>query len=274
MKTDWILLDGNFHVNDAQLFTTSDLSSVLFSEKIRSIRNLFPFWDEHLTNIQQTFQILNLPQPGFLQNNGKELKRQLERFLSKNKLFKSALLDIQFLLPQNRIVYLITHQEINSTSFDLNKNGYIFEVSDAIQKATTSLSAYSFYSELNWKILERQTLPKSVSAYLLTNSNGDIIETPSKNIYLIKGNQIITPSKSTGAFMDVSRKAVRQIALELGFDFVETHELKQVLFLEAEEFFLASGIYGIEWVKGLYAKRYFSKTVRTISKEFNAKLIQ
>lgn len=270
----FILYNGDFFLEKEKLFDQQYLVNKLFSEEIRSIKSIMPFWKEHLQLLIFKFNLRNIGLPTFLQNEGNELKRQIERSLTKNKLFKSAVVSITIFHNQNKISYLISVVGSDSNKFLLNKDGLIVEIYDKVTKAISPLSSLSEGSEPFWKLLRSHQKQQPGIEFLLTNTEGSIIESWKKNIFIIKDKQIITPAISTGAYVDISLRIVKRISKNLGLDFIEVNQVLRSDLISAHEFFLCNCVKGIEWVKGFENKRYFSKTTRLINEEFNRQLIQ
>lgn len=274
MTPKFILYNGDFFPEGKKLFDHQPFQNKLFSEELRSIKSQIPFWEEYVRLLIFKFKLHNMDLPLFLQNKGSELKRQIERTLTKNKFFKSAVVVITFLQDQDKTAYLISVDGENSSRFLLNKDGLIVEIFDKVPKAISPLSSLSEGSEPFWRILQSLQKQKPGIEFLLTNTDGSIVEACKKNIYLIKNNQVLTPSASTGAYVDISMKVIRETCINNSIGFIELDQLDKADLLNASEVFLGSSIKGIEWVKGFENKRYFCKTIRFINEEFNRLLIQ
>jgi hypothetical protein len=103
----YILVNGSFLPTAEYRFSLKELNGFLFSEKIRAVRSAFPFYRETLEMIKQKLIIFNQTFPGLTDNDGAELKRQMERTLTKNKQFLGAVLTIRFWISDQKIQYSI-----------------------------------------------------------------------------------------------------------------------------------------------------------------------
>ncbi len=265
MKQGFVLYNGDFFPSEEVLFSGNIFNQFIFSEKIRAVKTHLPFWEEHLRLWEFKFKLFGLPIPKFLN----ELKRQIERTLTKNKLFQNAEISLTFLNQPECIGYLIAAKEFSIPNF--NTNGINIDLFDKVPKAISPLSSIKEGSEPYWKIIHGQQDLKY--EFLVTNTSNCILESPGKNIFIIKGTEIFTPSPSTGAYVDISKKLVRQISEKIGLKFSEVEMLDEKELLEADEIFLCSSLHGVQWVKGFKNKRYFCKTVRQINEEFNSALL-
>lgn len=270
--TQYLLIDGQFYVAEEAQVPAHLLGHLLFAEEIRAVRNELPFWEKHLELFALKLNLLNQPVPAFLQYEGKELKRQIERMLVKNKYFKSAFISFYLFRAAEKFSYILKCRASQSVGYELNKNGLSLAVSDKIIKGVSSLSAIDWGSEPFWK-LARQAGQSGFDELVLVNPQNSLLETPGKNIYFLKGDTVFSPSPEAGAYTDVSQSAVRQVCEKLKLNFQFKEDLKEGFLLAADEVFLASSLYGIEWVKSYQNKRYHYKTVRLIQENFNQLLI-
>lgn len=274
MSKQYILTDGQFVSPAEKQFTSGILENLLFQEKIRTVRNLIPFWQEHMQSIQFKLDLLNQPSPPFLQNKGKELKRQIERTLVKNKLFKSAIIHLFLFRNESTISYLLKTEMIPSTSYELNTTGLKVHNWEKLTKGISTIASTDLGSERFWQSVSFDPLKKKYDELLVMNNRNTILEAPGKNIYLLRGEEIRTPSPETGAFTDISQKTVQRICEKLKLDLQFTENLDEEVLIQADEFFLASSLYGIEWVQAFKNKRYFNKTTKLIQAEFVKLLIE
>ncbi len=273
MNPNFILIDGHFFKNDEQFITLTRLENLLFVEKIRSIRDQIMFWDDHLALINHQLYLLTQNTPTFLNDSAKELKRQIKRTLVKNKFFKSAQINISFFEIEGQISYALKTSAINETAYELNREGINLEICDKVTKAISSLSSLRMGSAIYWKLM---TDPKQdkLTQQILLNTQQSILETPGKNIYLVKGKTIATPSPESGAYINPAKRMIRLISEKNGYKFLDVKLLSTEDMLEANEIFLADDIQGIQWVKAFKTKRYFNKASKKFTEELNAELIQ
>lgn len=256
--TEFILINGKFHNSDEKLFTLVGTGTFLFEEKIRSIRNHLVCYPELIELLSLKFRLLNQLLPDYLQNNGAGLKRQIERFLSRNKLFKSAVVSLKFFQDQSGVTYIISAVPIGSFQYDLNKNGLQVDIFDGIKKPISELSALSFGSKIFWEIATRNLENSEADEFLIQNTEGKIVEAPEKNIYLIQGNDLLYPGISAASFIDISLSMMLNLAKQNGLNSIEVEGFKQEELMCADELFLVSSIVGVQWILGFRGKRYYN----------------
>lgn len=273
MSDSFLLIDGQFSQESEKRFPISLFDKLIFEERIRAVRHQMPFWDQHLELINLKLKLFNQPIPPFLAYKGKELKRQIERTLVKNKLFRSALVHLYFIQNESGLSYLIKTDAIDAVEYQLNPTGLKVALFDKIAKGFSPLASLDLGSEPFWKIVNAELGKSMFDELLLVNEEAAILEAPSKNIYALKGNKILTPAPQTGAYIDISQQKIQLISERLKIDLQFTARLDEEMLLQADELFLANSIDGIAWVKAFKHKRYFNKTTKRIHQELNKLLL-
>jgi branched-chain amino acid aminotransferase len=246
---------------------------LLFSEKIRAVRSAFPFYGETLEMIKQKLMIFNQTFPELTENDGAELKRQMERTLTKNKQFLGAVLTIRFWISDQKIQYSIQSAKHENAGYGLNDKGLYVTVFDTIRKSVSSLSNTSLGSELNWRIAGNY--PKDIASdeFLLMNTDGQIIEAVGSNVYLIKGRMVKGASIYHGAYADISKPLMLSVYNKLQLRYSEKDGINDQDMKEADEILLVNAIDGIRWVVGFEGKRYFNNAIRKINELFVSSLV-
>jgi len=271
MDGAFILTDGHFSKSSDKIFTSDIFEKLLFIEPVRSIRNQLMFWNEHMMLINFHLQLLNRQTPAFLTHDAKELKRQVERTLVKNKLFKSARIDLFFFKNDEKTGYAVKTTAIDSSGYELNQEGISLALFHKITKANSPLSSLRAGSEPYWNILQAYK-PSATTELILQNTGGCLLEVPERNLYLIRENQVHTTAPESGAYISPAKKVIQQICEEKKLPFMEEQRLSADDLLGVDEVFLAGSLHGIQWVKGFEMKRYLSKITREIHQAFLHKM--
>lgn len=269
----YILVNGSFVLFSEYRISLRESDGFLFSERIRAVRSAFPFFRETLEMIKQKLMIFNQSFPEFTENDGAELKRQMERTLNKNKHFMGAVLSLRFRISDQKILYSIQSAKHENAGYGLNDKGLYVAVFDAVRKSVSSLSNTSLGSEINWRIAGNY--PKDVASdeFLLLNTDGQIIEAVGSNVYLIKGSTVKGASIYNGAYADISKPLMLNVFNKLHLSYRETDGIAEEDMKEADEIFLVNAIDGIRWVVGSEGKRYFNNTIRKINDLFVRSLL-
>jgi branched-chain amino acid aminotransferase len=269
----YILANGTFIPSDEFRISLHDSEAFLFSEKIRAVKTNFPFFAETLEIIKLKLQVYNQSFPEFTDKGGSGLKRQLERTLTKNKLFLGALFTITFSFPNGMIQYRIVSEKYEPADFEFNEKGLFIEVFDKIKKPSSSLSSYSLGSEIYWNIAGNHLKGSMIDQLLLVNTENHVTEAIESNLYLINGTQIRGASCEQGAFLDISQPLLLDTFKKLHLRYTENEAITIQDIRLAEEIMLVNAIEGIRWIVGFEGKRYFNHTIRKISDIFAKSLL-
>jgi branched-chain amino acid aminotransferase len=270
---NYILVNGSFVPSVEYRISPVESEGFLFSEKIRAVRSSFPFFSESLEMIKLKLLLFNQSFPELLENEGAELKRQMERTLTKNKQFLGSVLTIRFWISEQIIQYSIQSTKLENTNYELNSNGLYISVFQNIRKSISSLSNLPEGSELYWRIAGNHLKDTSFDQFLLLNTEDQIIEAIRANVYLIRSGVVKGASIHHGAFVDITKPLMLNLFNKLKLRFDEDNGITQKDLMEADEIFLVNAIDGIQWIVGFEGKRYFNHTIRKINDLFIRSLV-
>lgn len=271
-KGKYILVNGSFMLTEEYQISLAESESLHFSEKIRAIRTSFPFFSEILQLIKFKLNLFNQSFPEFTENNGSNLKRQLERTLTKNKHFLGAILTLTFRFTGQNVYFTIQSEKTDPVGYELNEKGLYVEIFDQIQKSTSTLSGLSLGSEVYWNIAASYLKESTCDEFILVNSYDQIIETPESNIYLIKGKTVRGVSSEHGAFQDITKPLMLNIFHKLRLEYTDHKGITNDDFRDTDEILVVNSINGIRWIVGFEDKRYFNNTIRKIADLFNQQI--
>jgi branched-chain amino acid aminotransferase len=97
---------------------------------------------------------------------------------------------------------------------------------------------------------------------ILLNEKKQLVEALNANIFLVKGNQILTPSLSEGCVKGILRKnIIAMIQKDSKYDLIET-EISPFELQKVDEVFITNTIMGIQSVTK-YRKKEYNTTVAT-----------
>lgn len=263
----YVLVNGLFVPAAEYKITLNEAAGLLFTERIRSVRTSFPFLRESVEMIKYKLMLFNQSCPELTDHEGAELKRQLERTLTKNKHFLGAVLSLRFWLLEGKLQWLVQSAKTEHSSYELNNKGLYISISYEIRKAVSSLSNTSIGSETYWNIA-RMRLNDPSNELLLLNNEDQIVEAPWSNIYIVKNGTIKGASLRQGAFADSSKLLMMNIFQQMGISYNESEGITEMDLKEADEVFLVNSLDGIRWIIGFQGKRYFNQVIRKIYNVF------
>lgn len=103
---------------------------------------------------------------------------------------------------------------------------------------------------------------------ILLNEKKNVVEVTNANIFLIKGNVIITPALTEGCIKGIMRKKVIEMIHEVGMFILEESEISPFDIQKADSIFITNSIIGIQEVKRYRKKTFNSFFVNTIKSDF------
>ena len=268
----YFLYNGKFYSEDEAVFSPKTLKQLLFEDNLKVIKSQFLFWEEHQQLLQLHFKLFNLKAPSILDNEGKELKRQIERSLTKNKYFHSATVRISFFKGEGQIDYLIELSPSRESGYVLNSSGFALVPFNGITKSDSPLSTLASGSQKLWGMAAAHQDDPNTRPIIL-NNDLHILETPGSNIFLINDQTIRTPSPVSGAYINPAKRIIKKIAENFELKFWEDEAITLEQLDQANEVFLADDLNGVQFIRAFGTKRYFRKQATAIADEFNRLLI-
>ncbi len=160
-------------------------------------------------------------------------------------------------LPQNnKIDFIVEAEKLvltikNEYTVDLFKDYYVYSGMLSTLKTNTKILNViaSIYAEEN-----------AIDNCILLNEKKQIVEALNANVFLVKGNQILTPSLSEGCIKGVLRKnIIAMIQKDSKYNLIET-EISPFELQKVDEVFLTNTIMGIQSVNR-YRKKVYNSTV-------------
>lgn len=263
----YILVNGQFISFAEYKITLEEAEGFLFTEKIRSIRTSFPFFKESCEMIMMKLMLFHQSCPELMDKEGTELKRQMERTLTRNKHFLGAVLSVRFWLSAHKLQYSIHSAKTEHSGYELNDKGLYITISREIRKPVYALSSNILGSEMYWKIAGFHAKDEPMEIALINNKNY-ITEVPYSNIYLIKEGVAKGAPIKHGAYADISKLLILRIFSRLKISYSESEGITEQDLREADEVFLVNALEGIRWVMGFEGKRYFNQVTRKINNAF------
>lgn len=167
----------------------------------------------------------------------------------------------------NDISFLIESEELPS-GYELNQKGIWADIYADIRKPINKLSNLKTANGLIYVMagLARQSM--KLDDCFLVNEYGNICESISANIFVVKNGTISTSPLSEGCVAGIMRMQIMLLANQykiLSFESVITvHTL-----MNADEVFLTGSIRGVEWVGQFKHKYYTNKMAQFFTEKLN-----
>lgn len=272
MAAPFVLYNGNFYPSASPVFPASQTANVLFADELRMVGTKMMFWESHLRLLLIHFNLYKKTLPWFMKNEGSELARQIDRSLVKNKIYRSAVVRLTFFDERVRTGYLIEVEALDENAYTMTEEGIHLASYRDLCKCDSPLASLATGSKALWQMAESAAAPGETP--LILSAGNALVEVPRANLYLIRGNRMVTPHAAAGAFVSPARWLIEKLAGQTGFDFSEDEYLTEDDLRNADEAFIADDIRGIQFVRGFESKRYFKKRVQELAGLFNRALVE
>lgn len=227
-----------------------------------------PLFEENVSTIEHQAEALKLPLPQLFQNK-RELFRITKRMLNKNKFYRSGYIHFHIFSKNAEPDFLVTNTAFQDFDFPFSEEGKLITISPQKKHSKNDFNQFGFFNEMLWETTLSQLKGTHFQNAVLTNEKEAVCECAFSNIFLIKKNELITPSLKTGCFSDVLRQFVLETARSLKLKTVESNSIHPNDLKNMDEIFLASEQTGIQWVLGVEKKRFLHHHSQQIHDRIN-----
>jgi branched-subunit amino acid aminotransferase/4-amino-4-deoxychorismate lyase len=244
-------------------------------ESIRYTNGKIMFLADHVKRIKLSMTTLRMNVPAeFTTSNIEQLILHL---LEQNNIKQDARIRLTvfrneggFYTPDtNDISFLIESEALETSGYQLNQKGLWVDVYAEIKKQINKISNIKTGSALLYVMAGITKTSLKLDDCLLVNDNGNIIESISSNIFVVKNGTLYTSPISDGCVDGVMRKQILDIAAQnkiLTFEQTLTvHTLTN-----GDEVFLTNAIKGIQWVGQFKNKFYTNQKSVFFTEKLNA----
>ncbi|HAN77152.1 MAG TPA: 4-amino-4-deoxychorismate lyase [Bacteroidales bacterium] len=249
-------------------------------ESIRVYGENIMFLAEHLDRLKRACQVLQLDIPlaiGTVEN----LTEQIFKLLHRNRWFIGTKIRVTvyrkagglFAPEHSAAEWLIEAQNLEHGFYSMNSKGLIVGIYSDVRKVYNKLSFFKSSSSLLYVTAGLFQMQNRLDDVLLLNNHNFIVEGLSSNIFLVKGNFLLTPSLDQGCVEGIMRAQVIRIAEQNGFKVFDNCAIEPTDLVKSEEVFLTNSA-GIRWVSGFEQKRFFNKTATFFLNELNKEVVK
>jgi branched-subunit amino acid aminotransferase/4-amino-4-deoxychorismate lyase len=274
----YVILNGKPYKIDEPVFMHSNrafrFGDALF-ETMHANGTEIQFFDDHFERMKKAMSILKM---NFSNNLNKSiLYAEIKSLLVRNKLFQGAKVRLSIFrdgagtyTPEtNNVSYFIETEKLDSDLYILNHKGFIIDIYQEIKKP---INQFSLYKSSNAQLFVMASIHKNehnVDDVLIINENGNIIEATSSNVFLVKKNQIFTPSIEEGCVNGIMRNRIIEIAIQKKYTVFDDCRITMDDLLNSDEVFLTNAVKGIQWILAYKNRRYFNKVSKALLIELN-----
>jgi len=245
-------------------------------ETLKIVNNKILFLEDHYFRLMASMRIVRMQIP----NNFtlEYLEEQVLNLAKANNCENSARVRLTFFrndggfyLPQTRTVsFLIQVSPLNQTHYsfsdamyevDLYKDFYITKQLLSTIKTTNKMINItgSIFADEN-----------DLQNCLLLNNEKNVVEALNGNLFMLIGNQLITPSIEEGCLNGIMRRQVLQVARKIEDIEVLEQPISPFDLQKADELFITNVITGIQPITKYRKKEYKTEFSKTLLEKINA----
>jgi branched-chain amino acid aminotransferase len=227
------------------------------------------FLEDHYFRLMSSMRIIRMEIP--MNFTMEYLEKQIVDLAKAKNLESSARARITvyrndggYYLPLNNTVsFLINVENLEETKYSINKKEYVIDLYTdfyASKQLLSTIKSTNKIINITGSIFANEN---GLDNCLLLNDSKNVIEALQGNIFMLKGNTLITPPVSEGCLNGVMRKQILALArkiekLEVLEDIISPFDLQK-----ADELFITNVIKGIQPITR-YRKKEFTTDLATI----------
>lgn len=207
-------------------------------------KNLFIFrLEDHIKRFRNSGRYYSIS----LKFSNKQIENAIINLCKKNKMKKSCYIRPFYFVGEYGINLHVTEKAPTIVAIfmfpfgDLfNKKGITAGISSwrKFSISTTPPQAKMGGNYLNSILATQEAKRNGYDEAILLDKLGNVSEAPGENIFIVKNNQIITPSLSSSALAGITRDSIFQLAKDRGYKVVIREISRSELYI-AEEVFLS-----------------------------------
>ena len=231
-------------------------------ETIRFSHQSLRFFEDHYFRLMSGMRIYRMEIP--MHFSPEYLEGEVFKLLKAKSLFDGqARIRLQvfrsgtgFYVPSNtEIGFLISAAELENPSFEIGK-GLEMDLYKDMAKPIHLLSGLKQSGAGLYIIAGIWARENGLDDCFLLNERKNLCESVSGNVFLVKGDELHTPSLSSGCLKGVMRKQILRLASKMGLKTFEG-EISPFELLKADEVWLSNAISGVQWMK-TYRQNHYS----------------
>lgn len=235
-------------------------------ESMKYANGRINFWEDHYFRLMSSMRILRMEIP--MSFSPEYLEEQIKATIEKNNLSQKAArvrLHISrkegglYSPESNDVNLLITVQESEHLQYQLNEKGLEIDLFKDFYKQKSLLSTIKTGAATLYIVASIFRKENNLDECLLLNGDKMVAEAISANVFVVQGNEVITPPLADGCLKGVLRKQVLALLPKMGYE-VKEKSISPFELQKSDELFLTNASKGIQWVEK-YRKKTFEKNV-------------
>jgi len=247
-------------------------------ETLKFANNRLNFWEDHYFRLMASMRIVRMEIP--MSFSPEYLEDEIRKTLSVNELAEKTarvkLLVVRkagglYTPESNEVDFLITTEKLDSNTYQLNERGLTIELFKDFYKNSGLLSTIKTTSAQFYSIASIFRKENGFDECLLINERKEVVEAISSNLFILKGDDLITPPLESGCLKGIMRKKIIEFAEQLNLN-IKEESFSPFALQKADEVWLTNSIKGLQWVGQYRKKSYSNEKAVAMVKKINVNL--
>jgi len=233
-----------------------------------------PLIEYHWARVAFTTDVISATLPAAFDVSA--LESMILDLASVNDALQNARVRVQFFrkgkglyLPEDdELGFSITMDKLENDRFEMG-SGLTIGVRDDAYKGLSMVSDLKNSGALMYVLAAQFAKSEGWDECVLTNHFGQVCEGLNSNIFIVQGEQLITPTLEGGCVNGVMRGYI--LGLMEGKVIERDMEVEELF--EADEIFFTNAVKGVQWVKEFQGKTYRNEEAKNLTYLLNQSLV-
>lgn len=277
-----INLNGTLHQNANNSLSLDNrgykYGDALF-ETLKVVHGKILFWEDHYFRLMASMRILRMEIP--MNFTMEFLESEILKTIEANQLLNASArvrLNVhrkeggKYLPETNDIEYNIVADPLDSDIYSLNQKPFIIELFKDFFVAPGLLSTLKTNNKIINVLGSIYAKENKFDTCLLLNTNKNIVESLSGNLFMVKDKHIKTPPLEDGCLKGILRKQLLEIIGKTEDYTIEETPISPFELQKADELFLTNVIVGIQPITLYRKKQYTNEVSKLLIDKLNIKV--
>lgn len=244
-------------------------------ETVKIINSKILFLEDHYFRLMSSMRVVRMEIPmnftmEYFEQQIIELAKAKNLVISARARITVYRNDGGYYLPQNNSVsFLINVESLENTLYYINKSEYVVDLYTDFyvpKQLISSIKTTNKIINITASIFANEN---DLDNCLLLNNNKNVIEALQGNIFMLKGNVLITPPVSEGCLNGVMRKQILALARKIENLEVIERIISPFDLQKADELFITNVIKGIQPITRYRKKEFATNFAATLLQKLN-----
>ncbi len=248
-------------------------------ETLRVSNGKILFWEDHYFRLMSSMRIMRMDIPleftmEFLEQKLMEVSSAIQAKNQAVRLRFTVFRDSTgYYTPNsNTVGYVIQGNELAQSFYTISQEDYPVELYKDHYLSPSLLSTIKTSNKAINVLGSIYAQENDYSNCLLLNTKKEVVEALNGNLFLVKGNTIKTPPRSSGCLQGIMRKQLIGILAKLPDYILEEAIISPFELQQADELFITNVVVGLRPITQYRKKQYNSNVARDLLGKLNARI--